>query len=185
MTDAVEGVIAPHPMAAWAASMRRVTIMFVAVALAITLVAVTAPAADARQNDRGNGGNEAARVIRVARSHIGAKFRIGTTGMRYFDCSGLVFRSFKQAGLINRIGGNRKRAAGYYAWFRKRGLVSRGNPRAGDLIVWTKKGHISHIGIYVGGNRALSALTSGVRTHNIGGLGRTRFKAYLHVRLSR
>ena len=92
--------------------------------------------------------------------------------------------STSRPALINRIGGNRKRAAGYYAWFRKRGLVSRGNPRTGDLIVWTKKGHIAHIGIYMSGNRAISALTSGVRTHRIGTLD-TRFKAYLHVRLAR
>jgi cell wall-associated NlpC family hydrolase len=165
--------------------MKRVTIMFVALALAITLIAVTTPPASAVESAGAGGGNEAARVIRVARSHIGAKFRLGTTGMRYFDCSGFVFRSFKQAGLLNRIGGNRKRAAGYYAWFRKRGLVSRGNPRSGDLIVWQKHGHVSHIGIYLGGNRAISAITSGVKTHRIGGLGRTRFKAYLHVRLAR
>jgi cell wall-associated NlpC family hydrolase len=146
--------------------------------MAVTLIAIETPAAQA------GGGNQDARIIRIAKSHLGAKFRIGTEGMRYFDCSGFVYRVYKQAGLINRIGGNRKRAAGYYAWFRKRGLVSRGNPRSGDLIVWTKKGRIAHIGIFMHGNRAISALTSGVRTHRIRTLD-TKFKAYLHVRLDR
>jgi cell wall-associated NlpC family hydrolase len=179
LTNVVTGAqTAQLPTATWAASARRVLLVFIALALAITLVAIEAPTADAAR------GNEAQRVISRAKSHIGAKFRLGTEGMRYFDCSGFVFRVYTQSGLLNRIGGNRKRAAGYYAWFRKRGMVSRGNPRPGDLIVWTKKSHIAHIGIYMYGNRAISALTSGVRTHSVGGLD-TRFKAYLHVSLNR
>jgi len=181
---AVQGAEIAHlPTAPWASSIRRLAIVFIALALAATLIAIDAPQAQAGQSSAG-GGSQAGRIIRIAKSHIGAKFRLGTEGMRYFDCSGFVYRVYKQAGLISRIGGNRKRAAGYYAWFRKRGLVSRGNPRPGDLIVWTKKGHIAHIGIYMQGNRAISALTSGVRTHRVGSLD-TKFKAYLHVRLAR
>ncbi len=148
------------------------------------MLALDAPAADAKRGDGNVSRGEAQRILRYAHSHLGARFRLGTTGMRYFDCSGFVFRVYKQAGLIGRIGGNRKRAAGYYAWFRKRGLVSRSNPRTGDLIVWTKRGHIAHIGIAINDSRAISALTSGVRTHRHRSLD-TRFKAYLHVRLNR
>ncbi len=184
MPNPVQGADIAHvPSAPWA-SARRLAIAFIAIVMAVTLIAIETPSTRAAESSGAGGGNEAARIIRIAKSHIGAKFRIGTTGMRYFDCSGYVFRTFAQAGLLNRIGGNRKRAAGYYAWFRKRGLVSRGNPRTGDLIVWTKKGHIAHIGIYMSGNRAISALTSGVRTHRVGTLD-TKFKAYLHVRLAR
>ena len=127
---------------------------------------------------------EAQRIVALAKSHLGAKFRIGTTGMRYFDCSGLIYRVFAQAGLLNRIGGNRKRAAGYYAWFHKRGLASRSNPKVGDLIVWTHKGRIAHSGFYIGGGRALSALTTGVKITHIGTIS-VKFFAFLHVRLQR
>lgn len=185
MSSAVSGeALAHHPSALSGSHLRRIALVLIALALAVTLVAVEAPtAAQAAKK----GGSEAARVIRVAKSHIGARFRIGTTGMRYFDCSGFVYRSFKQAGLLKRVGGSRKRAAGYYNWFRRRGLVSRKNPKPGDLIVWGKRGKgIQHIGIFMHGNRAISALVMpwGVRTHRVGGL-HMPFKAYLHVRLDR
>ena len=177
-------LVAHHPSApSGATHLRRVALVLIALALAVTLVAVEAPAAV----EAGKRGSEATRVIRFAKSHIGARFRLGTTGMRYFDCSGFVYRAYKQAGLLKRIGGTRKRAAGYYSWFRKRGLVSRRNPKPGDLIVWGKRGKgIQHIGIYMHSNRAISALVMpwGVRTHRVGGL-HMPFKAYLHVRLKR
>lgn len=50
-----------------------------------------------------------------------------------------------------RIGDSRKTVAGYFNWFRARGLTSRSNPRPGDLIVW---GDTKHIGIYVGDGKA-------------------------------
>ena len=177
-----DGTTAHHPSALSGAHLRRITLVLIAIALAVTLVAVEAPAT-VQAGKR----SESARVIRFAKSHIGARFRIGTEGMRYFDCSGFVYRSFKQAGLLKRIGGKRMRAAGYYNWFRRRGLVNRKNPRPGDLIVWGKRGKgIQHIGIYMHSNRAISALVMpwGVRTHRVGGL-HMPFKAYLHVRLDR
>jgi cell wall-associated NlpC family hydrolase len=149
--------------------------------LALALVAIEAPqATQAHASQR----TEAQRIVALAKSHIGARFRIGTTGMRYFDCSGLVYRVYAQAGLLNRIGGNRKRAAGYYAWFHKRGLASRNNPQVGDLIVWTKHGRIHHIGMYIGRGLALSALTTGVKIHHIGTIS-VKFLTFLHVRLQR
>lgn len=176
----VEGaLIARSPLTRFT-QLRRVGLILIALALAVTVVAIEAPAA---QGHTTADGNQAGRVIRYAKSHLGAGFRLGTEGMRYFDCSGLVFRVFTQAGLINKIGGNRKRAAGYYGWFRKRGLVSRSNPRPGDLIVYTKHGRIAHIGIAISSTRAISALTSGVRTHRHKTLD-TRFMAYLHVGLT-
>jgi cell wall-associated NlpC family hydrolase len=52
------------------------------------------------------------------------------------DCSGFVFRVYQQNGLLAKIGGGRKTAKGYYNWFRQRGLVSKKNPKVGDLIIW-------------------------------------------------
>jgi cell wall-associated NlpC family hydrolase len=158
---------------------RRLVILFIAVALAVTLIAIEAP-----QATHASGRTDAQRVVAIARTHLGAHFRIGTTGMRYFDCSGLVYRVYQQAHLLNKIGGSRKKAAGYYHWFKRRGLVSRSNPQPGDIVWWTHHGRIVHTGLWIGNGRALSALTTGVKTHSLRGIS-TRFLAFGHVRLNR
>ena len=85
-------------------------------------------------------------------------------------------------------------ATAYLRWFQRRGMASRRHPRPGDLIVWGKNGVVHHIGIYMRGNRAISALVNpwGVRTHRITGLATgannrhgLRVMAYLHVRITR
>lgn len=160
---------------------RRLLVIFLALALALTLMAIeTPPPTEAAER------NSAERVIAFAKSHLGKRFRMGSEGMRYFDCSGLVYRVYQQAGVLNKVGGSRKLAAGYYRWFRDRGLLGRSNPKPGDLIWWTKRGHIEHIGLYVDGGRAISALINpyGVRSHSIRGIS-VNFLAYGHVRSDR
>ncbi len=122
----------------------------------------------------------AAEVIAAARHHIGAPYRMGTDGPRTFDCSGLVFRSFKDAREAGVIGGTRKTAAGYMAAFQRRGQASRRNGRPGDLVVY---GHGSHIGIYLGNGKVISALTSGVRVHGLRRLN-VPFTQFLHTHLA-
>jgi cell wall-associated NlpC family hydrolase len=143
-------------------------------------------------------GNQADRVLRIARSHIGSRFRMGAEGQRigrrsYFDCSGFVYRVFQEAGLVSKIGGSRMLGTAYWRWFQRRGLANKHNPKPGDLVVWGKRGKAEHIGIVLGANRAISALVNpwGVRIHRITGLvdahGRSRMHvlAYLHVRIQR
>jgi cell wall-associated NlpC family hydrolase len=132
------------------------------------------------------GRGEARRIVAIARSHLGAKFRLGTEGNRYFDCSGLIYRVYQQAGLLRKIGGSRLLSAGYYYWFKNRGQASRHNPRAGDLVIWTQHGRITHSGIYIGGGRVISALVNpyGVMKTSVRGV-KSKFLAYLHVGLDR
>lgn len=54
----------------------------------------------------------------------------------------------------------------------------------GDLVWWTKHGRITHMGMYIGGGRALSALINpyGVRIHGLRSI-RVKFLAFGHVRL--
>jgi cell wall-associated NlpC family hydrolase len=171
-------VVAPTTVADSAGHMRRVLVLFAAIALAITMIATMVPQATEAS------GSQSARIVSIAKSHLGARFRIGSTGMRYFDCSGLVYRVYQQAGLVRKIGGSRMRAATYYRWFQRHHQVSRSNPRPGDVIWWTKHGRIEHMGLYIGNGRALSALTTGVKKHSLRGIG-VRFLAFGHTNLDR
>jgi cell wall-associated NlpC family hydrolase len=181
LSYAVQGAaIAPTPAGLFAAGhLRRVLLMFAAIGMALVLIALEAPPPAQA------GASEAQRIVRIAKSHIGARFRIGATGYRYFDCSGFVYRVYKQAGLLRRIGGSQMRAAGYYHWFKRRGLLA-GRAHVGDLVWWKKNGVIKHIGIYIGGGYAVSALVNpwGVRKHTVRGI-HMRLAAYGHVRLDR
>lgn len=129
---------------------------------------------------------ELQRVMNFASSQLGKPYRWGATGTRRYDCSGLVFRTFKEAGVLNKIGGSRKTSRGYFRWFRERGLVTR-SPKKGDLIVWGKK-RVTHIGIFAGYKNgrpmAISALHRGMSTHPVHGMN-IPFRAYLRVKIQR
>ncbi len=124
--------------------------------------------------------SQADRVVRAVTSHIGARYVWGSTGPRGFDCSGLVYRSFREAGLAKRIGGF-STAHGYYQRFRRKGRLGRVAPRVGDLVVYANGGHV---GIYVGRGKVVSALLSGVKRHPMRGLS-IRFTGILRVDLTR
>ncbi len=148
--------------------------------LASALVLLTQlPAVEAASAPAGT--SLATRVILDAESHLGAPYRWGSTGPSSFDCSGLVYRVFQETGLISRIGSGRVRTATQMlAYFRSRGLASSSGGQPGDLVIW---GGGSHVGIYLGGGRAISALVDGVRIHSISALTRP-FTAFLHTGLS-
>ena len=156
-------------------------------AAAIALVALSAltalPATAAADVD------EQQLVVSIAEAQIGKGFRIGMEGPRLFDCSGLVYFVFSNAGLLDRIGGERRLANEYYKWARERGLVSKTDPRVGDLVLWRYRwsSRVKHIGIYVGTNAngkpmAISALTTGVTRHRVGRIS-IPFFAYIHTGL--
>ena len=175
---ASSGAVLPplSPYALRLARARKLVIVLLAATFALTIGLVApAPAVEA------GSGTEAQRVVKTAAGYIGGKWVYGATGPTNFDCSGLVFRVFKDNGLLDRIGGSRRSVKGFYSWFKQRGRVSRSNPKVGDLIVW---GDFKHIGIYIGDGMAISTLTSGVKRHRVKGLT-IPFKAYLHVNLTR
>ena len=170
-----------------AAPFRRFRLVFVAGLLALSLVTFQAPAVAEGHSLSQTQRSEAQRVVRFAASHLGARFRMGAEGPNYFDCSGLIYRVYKEAGLLNRIGGARLTAAGYYRWFKQRGQISRSNGRVGDLAVWMKNGRISHAGIYIGDGQLISALINpwGVSRTRMSSIVGQRFVAFLKVRLDR
>ena len=122
-------------------------------------------------------------VLQTAKAQLGDPWKYQATGPDAFDCSGLVFYSFKMNGLKDRIGGYRS-AKGYYNFFKNRGQADMNAPRVGDLIVW---GRFQHVGIYLGDGLAISTLTtkSGVSIHPVKGYLGIKVRAYLHVQLER
>lgn len=129
------------------------------------------------------GSTEFEKIAATAKNKIGAPYKHYAKGPDKFDCVGFVWWVFNQHGLKERIGGYRG-VRGYFKWFKNRGLVSKSNPRPGDLVVW---GRNQHIGIYLGGGNAISALVKpyNVRVHPVKGWLNVPFKAYLRVRLER
>ena len=90
------------------------------------------------------------KVVNVAKQYNGVKYVFGGTTPSGFDCSGFIYYVFKKSG--KSIG--RSTAAGYYSKAKK---VS--SPKVGDLVFFSntyKKG-VSHVGIYLGNGKMISA----------------------------
>lgn len=86
-------------------------------------------------------------VVQIALNQVGKSYAPGATGPGAFDCSGLVFYVFNQAGV--RV--PRLTSDGYYARYAK---ISRSELQPGDLVVSS-----GHIGIYVGNGQMVHAST--------------------------
>ena len=131
-----------------------------------------------------SGATELDRVIATAKGQLGDRYKYRGRGPNVFDCSGFVWFTFKQNNVQAQIGFYRS-TAGYWAWFKERGLIATSNPRVGDLIVW---GNNQHLGIYLGPDQAISALVNprGVSVHPIrrSWIGMS-VKGYLRVSMQR
>lgn len=123
------------------------------VAVALVTAQTSAPATAAAATP-----DLSSRVISIAESHLGAPWVYGATGPYAFDCSGLVYSVFRQAGLLSVIGSQRT-ASGMWHYFASRGQASRTNGQPGDLVIF---GNGTHVGIYLGGGRLISTLVYGV-----------------------
>ena len=95
------------------------------------------------------------RAAEVAREQIGTPYRYGGRTPRGFDCSGLVHYAYQSAGKsVPRTSKDQYRAA--------RPIALR-DARPGDLLFFKGWRSISHVGIYVGGNRFVHAPSKGKR----------------------
>lgn len=120
-------------------------------------------------------------VISAAMHYVGKNFKLGQEGPKLFDCSGLVYRAFADAGELPRIGGMRLRARGYMQYFVSRGRFTKKEAQAqrGDLVIYNMG---EHIGIYLGNGRVVSALVNpwGVSVHSLYGI-HEKVSYFLHV----
>jgi cell wall-associated NlpC family hydrolase len=86
-----------------------------------------------------------------AMSKLGAAYRWGATGPRAFDCSGLVYWSYRQVGMtLPRTSSAQSRVGA---------PVSRSALQPGDLVFFYRP--VSHVAIYIGNGRVVHASTSG------------------------
>lgn len=83
------------------------------------------------------------RAVDVAVNQKGDPYRYGAAGPGAFDCSGLVFYSFRRAGFSNI-----PRTSSAQAHFARR--ISRDNMQRGDLMFFYDGGGVYHVGVFAG-----------------------------------
>lgn len=93
-------------------------------------------------------------LLQAAESRIGTPYRYGGAGPDAFDCSGLVIYAHREIGVsVPRTAAEQFAAAT---------PVPRHELRPGDLVFFRLSGrHVSHVGIYAGGDRFVHAPQSG------------------------
>jgi cell wall-associated NlpC family hydrolase len=89
-----------------------------------------------------------------AQTMIGKPYRYGGTSPKGFDCSGLVFYSYKQAGVALPHSTEKQRSAAR--------SIKMAELRRGDLLFFNQEGKkYGHVAIYVGDGRFVHAPSSG------------------------
>ncbi len=84
-----------------------------------------------------------ARAMGIAASEKGKPYAYGAAGPRAFDCSGLTFYAFHRAGFRGL-----PRTAAAQSHFARH--IPRRRMHRGDLIFFTGRGGVYHVGLYVG-----------------------------------
>ena len=84
-----------------------------------------------------------AHAMRTATHQQGDPYSYGSAGPGRFDCSGLTYYSFKKAGFSTVP----RTSAGQAGWARH---ISRKAMKRGDLIFFTGRGGVYHVGVYAG-----------------------------------
>ena len=100
------------------------------------------------------------RAMNIAAAQKGDPYAYGASGPGAFDCSGLVYYSFRRAGFSHI-----PRTSSGQAGFAHR--ISRNNMRRGDLVFFYDGGGVYHVGVYAGASHGsryvLHAPYSGTR----------------------
>lgn len=107
--------------------------IFVVVALLLTVSPTAANAASNKQTHR---------AVSVVKQQKGDPYRYGATGPNAFDCSGLVYYSYRRAGI--RVA----RTSDQQASQTRR--IQRRHMRPGDLMFFYNSGGVYHVAVYVG-----------------------------------
>ena len=96
-------------------------------------------------------------VVAIARAQLGTRYRLGGESPRAFDCSGLVQY------VMRALDFSLPRTAREQATVGVPVPTDTAQLRAGDLLLFGRKGKVTHIGIYVGNGRFVHASTGAHR----------------------
>ena len=118
-----------------------------AVQAPVKLVAAAKPAVPAVAAAAGRRGS----AMSIAMGKLGAPYRWGAAGPGAFDCSGLVYWSYRQLGTTLPRSSSAQSRVGT--------PVSKGALQPGDLVFFYRP--VSHVAIYIGGGRVVHASTAG------------------------
>ncbi len=94
------------------------------------------------------------RAVNIALNQVGDPYKYGAAGPNAFDCSGLIYYSYRRAGFTNI-----PRTAAAQAKFTRR--ISLDNKRRGDLLFYYGNSGVYHVAIYIGNNRIVHATRTG------------------------
>lgn len=108
------------------------------------------------------------RAAVVALNQVGVPYRYGGSTTSGFDCSGLIQYSYLMVG--KRV----PRTTGQL--WRSTKAVRRENIRVGDLLFFSIEGKMSHVGMYIGGQRFVHAPSTG-RTVSVASLDSPYYSA--------
>ncbi len=97
--------------------------------------------------------SRAAEAVAAARSALGSPYAWGSTGPSSFDCSGLMYWSYRHAGVSLPRTSQEQLHAG--------ARVPLSEARPGDLVIY--RGDASHVAMYVGGGEVIHAPYPGAR----------------------
>lgn len=97
------------------------------------------------------------KIVELAKQHLGKPYVYGATGPKSFDCSGLTYYVYKQAGYTISRGGSSQFYNGV--------AVSRSELQPGDLVFFRDPATagsypMSHVGIYIGNGQFIHASSS-------------------------
>lgn len=93
-------------------------------------------------------------AVTVAKQMLGTPYHFGgASPQRGFDCSGLIYYSFKQVGM------NAPRTT--QTLYSNAFPVEPTSLQQGDLLFFRIEGKVSHVGLYIGGNTFVHAPSSG------------------------
>jgi cell wall-associated NlpC family hydrolase len=142
------------------AILRARTFALVPFMLAAVLVAsmfAFTPSAEAASR-----GKKIHNALQIVKNQKGDPYRYGAAGPNRFDCSGLIYFSYRKAGFTNI-----PRTSGQQARFADR--IKRKNMRKGDLMFFYGNGGVYHVAVFAGwkdGRRKMvHAPSSGKRVH--------------------
>jgi cell wall-associated NlpC family hydrolase len=98
-------------------------------------------------------GSPAARAAGNAERLVGTPYRYGGATPEGFDCSGLIYYAFLQAGVtLPRSTELQQRASA---------PIPLSEARSGDLLFFDLEGRVSHVGLYLGDGRFVHAPSTG------------------------